>query len=203
MRERVVIKKIVPGISEANLKTYTPLLNEAFKKLGTPERQRCFIAQIAHESGSFNYVREIASGKAYEGRADLGNIYPGDGVKFRGRGLIQITGRSNYKACSLSLFGDERLLEHPELLEQPEYAMASAEWYWSRNKLNDICDKPDNWYRLYKNKKVNKFQWLTIRINGGLNGYEERLGFYNRAKEIIIDTIPNDKAIPKEADEIK
>jgi putative chitinase len=194
------LKKIVPGISENNLKTYVPLLNEAFEKydINTPERQRCFIAQIAHESGSFRYTKEIASGKTYEGRADLGNTEPGDGVKFPGRCLIQCTGRANYRACSLFLFGDERLLEHPELLEEPQNAVDGACWYWTKNKLNEICDKPDNWYRLYRDKKRNKFEWLTIRINGGLNGYKDRLEFYERAKEVIKSIIPEEHAIPKE-----
>ena len=139
------LKQIVPGISNESLKTYLPLLNAAFGKYGfnTKERICCFIAQLAHESGSFCYVRELASGKAYEGRKDLGNINPGDGVKFKGRGLIQVTGRDNYKACSLFLFGDARLLDHPELLETPENALDSAIYYWTSHKLMDVCDMPE------------------------------------------------------------
>jgi len=83
-----------------------------------------------------NYNKEIASGAAYEYRKDLGNIYPGDGVKFKGRGLIQITGRSNYTAAAKALGID--CINHPELLEQPEWAVKSACWWWENKGLNEI-----------------------------------------------------------------
>lgn len=185
------LKKIVPEISAKNLTIYTPLLNAAFAKhkIDTLEDVRCFIAQVAHESGSFNYTAEIASGKAYEGRTDLGNTNPGDGIKFKGRGLIQTTGRDNYELCSMYLFQDERLLDTPEILEQPDYALESACFYWDRNNLSAICNKPDGTMFAWRSAgelKYNKFQYLTIRINGALNGYKDRLDFYNRAKEVIV-----------------
>ena len=113
-------------------------LNQTLEKyqIDTPQRCRMFLAQIGHESGQLRYVREIASGAAYEGRKDLGNTQPGDGVRYKGRGLIQITGRNNYERCSLGL--DLPLLEKPELLEQPQNAALSAGWYWNSNNLNSI-----------------------------------------------------------------
>src|SRR5450631_4424983 len=82
--------------------------------ISTPIRQLCFPAQVGHESGSLFFTEELASGQAYEGRKDLGNIQPGDGVKFKGRGLIQITGRNNYKAVSDALRTD--FIINPTLL---------------------------------------------------------------------------------------
>lgn len=154
---------------------FLPFLNAAMDEylIDTPKRQAAFLAQIAHESGSLRYVREIATGSAYEGRADLGNTEPGDGVKFRGRGLIQITGRANYKACSLALFGDVRLLKTPVLLEQPDNACRSAAWFWSDRGLNELAD-------------AGKFVTITRRINGGKNGLEDRQAYYARAKEALI-----------------
>lgn len=134
------------------------------------EREAAFLAHLAVESGGFRYVREIASGAAYEGRDDLGNYHPGDGVRFRGRGLIQITGRANYKACGDALGLD--LLEHPELLEEPEYAARSAAWFWDSRKLNELADNGD-------------FKTITRRINGGLTHYKERLAFYERAQDVL------------------
>lgn len=187
------LKQIVPTINPDLLTVYPALLSEIPLKynIDTPARMSCFLAQIAHESGSFKYTREIASGRAYEGRKDLGNIYPGDGVKFKGRGLIQVTGRTNYRACSLALFGDERLTKNPDILSTPTYAVESACWYWKSRGLNEICDEPDDWTITTHHpdgtvKAVyNKFQWLTIKINGGLNGYNERLHFYDKAKQVI------------------
>lgn len=138
--------------------------------LSTPERRRMFLAQIGHESGQLRYTEELASGEAYEGRVALGNTTKGDGVKYKGRGLLQITGRSNYLLCSLAL--DLPLLENPELLKQLPYSCLSAGWFWNNNNLNSYCDKGD-------------FYGLTKRINGGLNGIEDRVLLYKRACEAI------------------
>jgi putative chitinase len=186
------LKQIVPAIKSDVLTVYPKHLNSILPKysIDTPERVRCFLAQVAHESGSFNYTREIASGRAYEGRKDLGNIYPGDGVKFKGRGLIQITGRSNYEAVSKALFGDMTAVKNPEVLATPQYAVESAYWYWKVNNLNYICDQAEDWTHTSfpgtaKEHTYTRFEYLTVRINGGLNGYSERLDFYKRAKQVI------------------
>jgi putative chitinase len=187
------LKEIVPSLTESAANNYAAIFNEVLPRynITTPERIRCFISQVAHESDRFRATTEYASGKAYEGRKDLGNVVPGDGVKFKGRGLIQVTGRSNYKACSLSLFKDERLLQTPEILAEPKYAVESACWYWRSRKLNEVCDLPDTWTYTTRNadgtpkRTYTKFQWLTKLINGGQNGLLDRQTFYNRAKRAI------------------
>lgn len=147
-------------------------------KIDTPARQAAFLAQIAHESGSLRYVRELASGAAYDtGRLAerLGNTPEDDddGERYRGRGLIQVTGTDNYRVCSATLFGDERrLLDHPELLEMPEHAARSAAWFWASRNLNAYADRGD-------------FVGITKRINGGLNGYADRLAYFDRAKRVL------------------
>lgn len=167
------LKKIVPYAGPRAGIFLVPL-NDAMDEFGidTPARQAAFLAQVAHESGSLRYVREIADGKAYEGRADLGNIQPGDGPRFKGRGLIQITGRANYRACSLALFGDERLLDHPEQLEDVTPACRSAAWFWKSRGLNALADS-------------GAFKAITKAINGGLNGYDERLTYFQRATGVL------------------
>jgi len=142
-------------------------------RIDAPARQAAFLAQIAHESGSLRYVLELASGSAYEGRKDLGNVEPGDGVKYKGRGLIQITGRSNYRQCSAALFGDsEHLIDHPEILEQPEHACRSAAWFWDSRGLNAKADKSE-------------FERITRVINGGINGLADRLAYYDKALKVL------------------
>lgn len=150
-------------------------LNRAMVEFGIdePAQIAAFLAQLAHESGSLRYVRELASGKAYEGRKALGNTEPGDGVRFKGRGLIQITGRANYAACSKALFGDEKhLLDHPEVLELPDQACRSAGWFWKSKNLNIPADKGD-------------FLKITRAINGGTNGLRDRMDYYERAKQAL------------------
>lgn len=137
--------------------------------INTPQREAMFLAQVIHESGGFKYLEEIASGQAYEGRIDLGNTLPGDGVKFKGRGIIQIIGRANYGKCSKGLFGvEETLLARPELLANPPDAARSAGWFWSWKGLNRFCD-------------ANDFEGLTRRIAGGLSGIVERRALWRRA----------------------
>lgn len=151
-------------------------LNDAmheFEISDSPVREAAFIAQIGHESGEFKYVREIASGEAYEGRKDLGNTEPGDGVRFRGRGLIQITGRFNYRDCGEALGVD--LITQPELLETPVLACRSAAWFWWSRGLNDVADKGDE----------QAFKLITRRINGGYNGYADRVKYWEKAKDIL------------------
>ncbi|WP_447892312.1 glycoside hydrolase family 19 protein [Pseudomonas marginalis] len=155
---------------------FVPVLNAAMGKYGivTKLRIAAFIAQVGHESGQLRYVREIwgptAQQAGYEGRADLGNTVPGDGSKYRGRGLIQITGRANHAACGEALGVD--LISNPELLEQPQYAAMSAAWFWSTKGLNTLADQGD-------------FVKITRRINGGLNGLEDRLQLWERAKKVL------------------
>lgn len=148
--------------------------------ISTPKRLAAFLAQIAHESGQLGYVRELwgptTTQRGYEGREDLGNIESGDGKRFMGRGLIQITGRKNYLLCGMGL--DLDLLAAPELLEQPEAAAASAGWYWHTHNLNRYADRDD-------------FLALSIAINGrnrstGLpNGWADRQEFWRAAKSCL------------------
>ena len=179
------LKSIMFNASAENIERFHQPLNEAMEKyaITTPARMAPFLAQVAHESGCLKYTLEIASGSAYEGRADLGNIQKGDGVKFKGRGLIQITGRNNY--ITLSEEFAVRLTDHPELLEGPVFASLSAAWFWKWRGLNDIADKPETWTRVWKGKTYSKFEWITVKINGGLNGLADRLRYYEKAKETL------------------
>lgn len=147
-------------------------LNAAMAEFGidTPLRQASFLAQVAHESGQLLWLRELASGAAYEGRSDLGNIIAGDGVRFRGRGLLQITGRANYAACGVALGMD--LLASPQLLEQPLAACRSAGWFWQSRGLNRLADAGDQ-------------ERVTRRINGGLNGLARRLELFDTARKVL------------------
>ncbi|PMU93758.1 MULTISPECIES: glycoside hydrolase family 19 protein [unclassified Pseudomonas] len=155
---------------------FVPVLNTAMNRygiVGTP-RAAAFIAQVGHESGQLRFVREVwgptAQQAGYEGRADLGNTVKGDGSKYRGRGLIQITGRANYAACGEAL--DLDLLSNPELLELPQHAAMSAAWFWSTKGLNTLADLGD-------------FVKITRRINGGINGLEDRLQLWDKAKKVL------------------
>ena len=155
---------------------FVPVLNTAMSKHGivTVARIAAFIAQVGHESGQLRYVREIwgptAQQAGYEGRADLGNTVKGDGSKYRGRGLIQITGRANYAACGEAMGLD--LINQPELLEQPQHAAMSAAWFWSTKGLNTLADKGD-------------FVKITRRINGGTNGMADRQALYDKALAVL------------------
>ena len=165
------LQAIMP-LARARAVSFLPALNATMTEFGitTPARQASFLAQLAHESGQLVYVRELASGAAYEGRRDLGNVQPGDGVRFRGRGLLQITGRANYAACGLALGLD--LLAQPTLLEQTVNACRSAGWFWQSRGLNALADAGDQ-------VKVSK------RVNGGTNGLAERLAYFKTAQRVL------------------
>lgn len=165
--------------AKGRIDTFLEPLNAAMEEfdINTPARRAAFLAQIGHESGQLRYVRELASGAAYEGRKDLGNTEAGDGVRFRGRGLIQITGRANYIACGKALALD--LLTRPELLEEPESACRSAAWFWKTHGLNELADAGDQ-------VKVSK------AINCGNpnsrttpNGLADRLALFQVAQQVL------------------
>ena len=165
----------MPYASSANINKYLHELIKLMPQFGinTPLRQAHFIAQLAHESGSLNYVKELASGQAYEGRKDLGNINKGDGIKYKGRGLIQITGRHNYTLFQNYLGGAPDIMTHPEYLEQPHLAVMVSCWFWKTHGLNELADK-------------DSFVTITKIINGGTNGINERKAFLIRAKKELI-----------------
>jgi putative chitinase len=157
-------------------------------QINTPKRQACFIGQCMHESGGFKFLREnlnysakalmntwpsrfpdadiaekyarqpeMIANKVYSGR--MGNTEDGDGAKFIGRGLIQLTGKDNYKAFGEAI--GEDLVANPQLVEQPRYAALSAGWFWNRKQLNLLADAMD-------------IETLTKRINGGNIGIDDR-----------------------------
>lgn len=129
-----------------------------------------YLAQVGHESGRLRYLEEIASGRAYEGRTDLGNVHKGDGVRYKGRGLIMVTGRYNYQRCGQWLGID--LESQPQLLSEPEWAVKSSLWFWDVHDLNSYADNDD-------------LRGQTKVINGGYNGYEDRQQLYVRALRIL------------------
>lgn len=143
-------------------------------EINTPQRAAAFLAQVGHESGRGLYVRELwgptEAQKRYEGREDLGNTEKGDGFKYRGRGLIQLTGRANYRRAGAAL--GVNLEAEPELLEQPYMAALSAAWFWAENECNALAD-------------VGDFRRLTRRVNGGYNGLEDRLTLWHHCKEAL------------------
>jgi len=152
----------------------------AYYGIHTPQRVSAFLAQIGHESGQLRYGKELGT-DAYLAKYDTGPLAKrlgntpeadGDGQKYRGRGLIQITGHDNYLACSKALFSDQRLLDKPELLEQPQWAAMSAGWYWSTRRINELADAGD-------------FEGVTRKVNGGLNGLAERRALYDRALKVL------------------
>ena len=187
---------------EANIAKYADLLAELMPKyeIDTPLRQRHFLAQLLHESGGLSAVREnlnysaegllktfpkyfpttalavqyarqpeLIANQVYANRIGNGTVASGDGWRFIGRGLIQTTGRSNYTKTSQALFGDDRLLTQPHLLEETRHAVESACYFWKANNLNAFADKND-------------IEGVTRRINGGLNGLNERRIYFNTIK---------------------
>lgn len=175
------LKRIMP-LAGSRAAVYVNPLNSAIAYYGinTPQRVGAFLAQVGHESGQLRYTKELG-GNAYLSKYDTGTLAArlgntpaadGDGQMYAGRGLIQVTGRSNYLACSLALFGDRRLLNTPQLLEEPQWAAMSAGWYWSGHRLNELADAGD-------------FAAITRAINGGLNGQADRLALYDQSLKVL------------------
>jgi len=174
------LKQIMSNLQTSKLQLYLPHLNAAMQASGvnTMLRTAAFVAQLAHESAEFRFMEELwgptDAQHRYEPAADLakrlGNTEPGDGLRFKGRGPIQITGRFNYKKYG-DLLGVD-LVDHPELAAQPDWAFATAGLFWKSNGLNELADAQD-------------FVTITKRINGGLNGLPDRQKYYGRAKAAL------------------
>ena len=172
------LTQVMPGLSLDLAHKYAGPFTRALELAGatTQRRAAMFIAQVGHESASLRYMREIADGSAYEGRRDLGNVYPGDGRKFRGRGIIQVTGRANTLAFSRwahargLVASPDALVRDPTPMERLPLSMLTAAWYWTsaRPQLNRLSD-------------AGELEGATRAINGGLNGLQDRRSRYRRA----------------------
>jgi predicted chitinase len=166
------LRAVMPRLPAERVPLFLGPLNRAMAKhkIDNPARRAAFLAQLAHESGELKYMEEIASGEAYEGRKSLGNTQPGDGKRYKGRGPIQLTGRSNYRRAGATLGID--LENHPERAADPEVGCRVAGWFWETHGLNALADAGD-------------FRQITRRINGGYNGLARREAYWARAKEAL------------------
>ena len=180
-----------PGVDYAAM---LPHIENAMRAASctTPLRAAHFLAQIGHESAGLRYMEEIASGAAYEGRADLGNTQPGDGRRFKGRGPIQLTGRSNYRAFTRwaqnAGHTNHDFEANPHLLSQPKWGFLAASYYWTvaRPNLNAQADRDD-------------LEAVTRSINGGLNGLADRRQRLNRCKQLGTRILPT----PRKGDSVE
>jgi putative chitinase len=172
------------GITRERADYWDDFLNEAMSlyQINTPKRIAAFLAQVGHESGRLRYVQEIygptPAQRRYEGRKDLGNIYPGDGKRFIGHGLIQTTGRFNHRRVTQRLrarfpnLGVPDFEAEPKLLTLPRWAALSAADYWDMINGNRMAD-------------AGQFKLLTRRINGGYNGLADRLKLWESFKKAL------------------
>jgi putative chitinase len=169
------LRGIMIHATHANATKYFPGLNRmAGAGIDRPLPQAHFLAQVAHESGELRYSEEIAGGSAYEGRVDLGNTHPGDGIRFKGRGLIHLTGRSNYTKYGHARKRDFTSGDHPKLIAtDPQLAVDVAFWFWMQHRLNTLADADD-------------VIGVTQAINGGLNGLADRKAKLLRAKCFLV-----------------
>lgn len=165
------LQGIMAGAPAQTISKYYNSLTAAMKRydINTSKRMKHFLAQIGHESGQLVWSSEFASGDAYEGRKGLGNTQQGDGRRFKGRGLIQITGRANYSAFSQYAGTDYTTDAGATLLSTDAYTAVEAScWFWKRHKLNNYADMDD-------------FMAITRIINGGTNGLADRRRLLERA----------------------
>lgn len=149
-----------------------PILKATLAKyeIDTPLRIAHFIGQTMEEAAGYCTLREFASGKEYEGRKDLGNTHPGDGVRYAGRSPLQLTGRANYARVGAEL--GLPLEEHPEMAEQMPHALDISCVYWRDHRINRLADADD-------------IEHVTRAINGGWNGIGERIAYTDKAKRAL------------------
>lgn len=173
--DRTQLGKIFIIGKDRDLDTYLHPINKAMIEFNITNKSRIcmFLAQIAHETGCLRWKEELASGQAYEGRIDLGNNRPGDGKRYKGRGLMQLTGRANYRSVGKAL--GVPLEEFPEKALEPDISARIAGYYWFSRNLNFYADKGTE----------EGFRAVTYRINGGYNGYEDRVKYWKRALGVI------------------
>jgi len=157
------------SISDAIINDLNNCLNVF--KINTQSRMRHFISQISHESGAGKWMKELASGDAYEGRRDIGNTQPGDGKKYKGAGFIQLTGRANYASFS-KYMNDPKIMNGVDYVAV-KYPATSGGFWWYNNNMNALCDK---------NPSVEE---VTRKVNGGYRGLEDRKKYYNRCLSVI------------------
>lgn len=187
-----VLKAIAPSSKKTNYKHLAGLalwMNHWFPIFDIDTKgELCHIlAQLAHESDSFNAMEEYASGQAYEGRKDLGNIKAGDGIKFKGHGPLQVTGRTNHHLMGVKAGAPLKFIDNPKLLTTPEWGVWAACIYWTEKGLLDISNMPDDgvvWSKKL-NKNLSPLEYITWRVNGGFTHLSSRIEFYERAKSII------------------
>jgi putative chitinase len=148
-------------------------LNDCLSRfeINTLPRMRHFMSQIAHESGGLRWLKELASGWDYEWRSDLGNTQPGDGPRYKGAGAIQLTGRANYQAFA-NYMNDPRIMEGVDYVAS-RYPFTSAGFWWRNNSMNALCDRGAT------------VEQVTRRVNGGYNGLDDRIYYYQRAAQVI------------------
>jgi predicted chitinase len=156
-------------ITDVQLQDLNSCLNRY--KISTPPRLRHFLSQIAHESGGLLYTEELADGLDYEGRDDLGNVNSGDGPKYKGAGVIQLTGRANYQAFSNAI-ADPKVMEGVTYVAA-KYPFTSAGFWWDNNNMNSLCDRGGT------------VEDVTLRVNGGYNGLEDRQHYYDKASSLF------------------
>lgn len=173
------LRRAVPSVFGAHIDEFVASFNQWAIPMGidTPLRMAHYLAQVFHESGCLRYNEEIASGDAYEGRKDLGNTQKGDGRRFKGRGYIQLTGRTNYINFNASDCCTEDVVAHPEKVAKFPLNQIASMWFWERNGLSAIADQDNGQNTAEVCKKITK------RVNGGLNGYSERFYYLRRFKK--------------------
>lgn len=174
MITQTILRKLCPQSKPSIIKDVADYFVDYAPKYGVISDLRVchFMAQAGHETDNFQTLEEYASGSGYEGRSDLGNVYQGDGVRYKGRGIFQLTGRSNYITFG-NLIGVD-LVNNPEMAEDPKISVQTALEYWKNRDLNKWADRDD-------------IETITKRINGGLNGYPHRKELYARMKVLILE----------------
>lgn len=179
-------------ISDAEVAAFNEALIRA--ECTTVNRAAMFCAQVGHESDSLRTYEEYASGAAYEWRPDLGNVYAGDGVRYKGRSVIQVTGRHNYGECSQWAFDHGYVptptyfVDNPGELGTVEHCMTGAVWYWTvARDMNSYADQED-------------IYGASVAVNGGTNGLQDRTNRWNRCRALGAALLPTGGFLMSAAD---